>query len=231
MLVVGAQPGSLGEAVLGVASQAGYESVAAGISGEAIEMDCFLHPMENLIGVVAAIQPRFVVCTAGVNMPQPDVQDPNDWYRWHFEANVIGPMRLLRAFQEASWGPDYLPQSGYLHYTAVSSNSAHLPRSSSAAYCASKAALSMALRVAAREGVGGDKDGILVYGYEPGLLAGTPMTKKTEESWPATGLHRMRGFDLEKGIPPNELAALIVDNFRRGPAINGTLIQYDEGEI
>lgn len=230
VLVVGARGGSLGEAVREAALCAGYEPLCAGISGEPISMDCHLTPMEDMVSTLRGLQPRFVVCTAGVNMPQPeDMVDPVDWYRWHFEANVTGPMRLLYALQEASNNADYLPESGMLHYVAISSNSARLPRSSSAAYCASKAALSMALRVAAREGRGGDQDGILVYGYEPGLLAGTPMTRKTEDRW-GIGTHRMRGFELEKGIPVTELATLIVQNFRRGPAINGTLIPYDAGE-
>lgn len=232
VLVIGAMAGSLGEAVVLAAEAAGYSSMTAGISKqESIYMDCFLAPMRDLRATLMNIQPKYIVNTAGVNMPFPgDVDDLQNWYRWHFEANVIGPMRLLDAFNSVSYEPSYVTESGYLHYVAISSNSARLPRSNSAAYCASKAALSMAIRVAAREGVGGDATGILTYAYEPGLLRGTPMTERTKDKF-AGVLHRMRGTELENGIDPTELAALIVRNFKCGPAINGTIIPYDSDEL
>lgn len=228
--MVGSRPGSLGECVAQEALDRSYEVITAGISGEQIKLDCLLDPMARLLEVINSIQPKFVVCTVGLNMPKPEEHDPADWFRWHMETNVTAPMRLLSAMHLAAADPEYLPESGFLHFIAISSNSARLPRSSSAAYCASKAALSMAIRVAAREGRGGDHDGLLIYGYEPGLLARTPMTMKTQERWSGQTLHRMRGSSLEDGIAPEDLAALIVRNFACGPAINGTLIPYDEGE-
>lgn len=231
ILVVGAKIGSLGEAVAQRGARRGFEVMVAGISGESVPLDCFLNPMEYLESVFASVMPRYVLCTAGINMPLPDsAADLSDWYRWHWEANVVGPMRLLAAFAAVSQRPDYLPGTALLHYAAISSNSARIPRSSSGAYCASKAGLSMALRVAAREAHGGDL-GYLVYGYEPGLLAGTPMTKRTEEQW-GVGAHRMRGSLLDKGIDTDELAEVIINNFvSGGPALNGSLIPYDGGEV
>lgn len=232
VLIVGAQPHSLGEAVATEAQNRTYEVKTAGIKNEQIALDVLLDPMSRLVEVMNLIQPSVVVCTVGLNMPRAEAEpDVTDWYRWHMETNVTGPMRLLEAMRTAAVNPDFLPEAGFLHYVAISSNSARLPRSGSAAYCASKAALSMAIRVTAREGWGGDHDGILVYGYEPGLLAGTPMTQKTQERWAGQSLHRMRGWSLADGIPTDSLAALIVRNFSCGPAINGTLIPYDEGEV
>lgn len=230
ILVVGAKSESLGEAIALRGSRRGYEVMTAGISGEAVPLDCFLTPMKDMEEMFAKLQPRYVVCTAGINMPLPDgVADLSDWYRWHWEANVIGPMRLLAAFASAQQRPDYLYGTSLLHYVAISSNSARIPRSSSAAYCASKAGLSMALRVAAREAHGGDL-GYVVYGYEPGLLAGTPMTAAVEERW-GEGAHRMRGSLMEKGIDPLELADIVINNLSGGPGLNGTLIAYDAGEV
>jgi NAD(P)-dependent dehydrogenase (short-subunit alcohol dehydrogenase family) len=235
VLVVGARANSLGEAVLQAAISAGYEAYGAGISGEAIELDVLTTPRQEIIDKLFALQPQHIVCTVGINMLQPEGQrDLSDWYRWHFEANVTGPMRLLDAWIWAMAHEGYLPQvppTDYCHYVGISSNSARIPRSSSAAYCASKAALSMALRVAAREGKGGN-GGYLVYGYEPGLLAETPMTADVERRLPGVPLTRMRGSALEGGIPAGNLAAQIVFGLSvPGAALNGCMVPYDGGEL
>lgn len=232
VLVVGARVGSLGSAVATAAGRAGYDPYEAGITGEAVALDVVNGTMGQLRDVVRTIQPRHVVCTVGLNMPEPapdNEGDLFDWYRWHFETNVIGPMRLLEAFIAECNDSAYLPGVGLLHYVAISSNSATIPRSRSAAYCASKAALSQALRVKGREGHSGDA-GYLVYGYEPGLIAGTPMTQASEASFPGQPLTRMRGSLVKEGIEVAELAGLIVGNLRGGPGLNGTLIRYDAGE-
>jgi NAD(P)-dependent dehydrogenase (short-subunit alcohol dehydrogenase family) len=235
VLVVGARPGSLGEAVMNEAHARGYQAYGAGISGEAIPMDVVREGANELLKKLAGLQPQHIVCTVGINMTHPEgEQELFDWYRWHFETNVIGPMRLLDAWIWAMSDGGYLPSTGahdLLHYVAISSNSARIPRSNSAAYCASKAALSMGLRVAGREARGGDS-GYLVYGYEPGLLAGTPMTMRTEEQFPNAPLHRMRGKELEGGIPVTQAAQLIVANLGvPGAALNGCLIPIDGGEV
>lgn len=228
LLVVGARPGSLGAAVAEVAASHGYAVLTAGLNEEGLPMDALLGPLEAMRDNIADYDPEHLICTVGFNMPMPegDKMDVSDWYRWHFEINVTAPMRILRAWELAASA-----RQGYRHFVAVSSNSAHLPRSRSAAYCASKAALSMALRVAARDGVGGDKHGILIYGYEPGLLAGTPMTQLVKDRLPGMALHRMRGAALEDGIDPWDLAELMVTNLTRGPAINGSLIPFAADEL
>jgi NAD(P)-dependent dehydrogenase (short-subunit alcohol dehydrogenase family) len=234
VLVVGSRPGSLGEAVVQNALSAGYEAYGAGITGEAVELDVVSMNTNEMISKLRAMQPQHIVCTVGMNMPRPEgPHDMRDWYRWHFETNVVGPMRLLDAWTTAMADPDYLPHvppTDYCHYVAISSNSARIPRTNSSAYCASKAALSMALRVAAREGKGGN-GGYIVYGYEPGLLTGTPMTSDVEERLPGVPLHRMAGFAQEGGIPPANLAAQIVFGLSvPGAALNGCLMPYDTGE-
>jgi NAD(P)-dependent dehydrogenase (short-subunit alcohol dehydrogenase family) len=145
-------------------------------------------------------------------------------------------MRLLHEFScwvtEERVDDDEYALGDYLrHFVAISSNSAVIPRTNSAAYCASKAALSQGLRVKAREARGGDY-GYVVYGYEPGLLAGTPMTWATEKQFPDMPLHRIRGEAMAAGVPCAALAAQIVAGLQvPGAALNGATIRYDGGEL
>lgn len=234
VLVIGARTGSLGGAICDEVRAEGGVASTAGISGEEYDLDLHFTPLLRVRNVLRAARPDHVVCTAGINTPESDQgNDPRDWYRWHFEANVIGPMRLLHEF--AAWVTEDMDGGNRLiplrHFVAISSNSATIPRTNSAAYCASKAALSQALRVKAREALGGDH-GYLVYGYEPGLLTGTPMTRRTQKDFPGVPLHRMRGEVLAEGVPTEALAAYIVAGLRvPGAALNGATIRYDGGEV
>ncbi len=229
VLVVGAAPGSLGAQLVDALNVRGHEPITAGIQTENFRMDVLVDGMPHLSGVLEAVNPQHIMCTVGLNMPEPNQDaDPFDWYRWHFETNVVGPMRLLTA-----WRTHLRRGAGgseLHHFAAVSSNSATVPRRGSAAYCASKAALSQALRCKAREEDGGDSVGLVVYGYEPGLLAGTPMTARTEAAMPGVPLTRMRGWRLSAGISTAALADLMVTGLSLGAALNGVLIPLDGGE-
>ena len=220
-MVVGARQGSLGWAVARQAQATGYVPVTAGLHDEDLTLDVCADDLPTLTEKLAAVRADHVVCTVGLNGVEP-VGDPWDWYRWHFEVNVTGPMRLLLA-----WEAVITNATG--HFVAVSSNSAQVPRSGSAAYCASKAALSMALRVKARERAATDRPP-LVYGYEPGLLAGTPMTGETVERFGSGQLTRMRSPRLAGGMSPLGLAWMIVSNLSLGPEVNGCLFRVDADE-
>lgn len=232
VLVIGANAAtSLGGAVCDAVRGMGGEAHTAGISGEEYELDLYLAPLWRIRNVLRSVRPEHIVCTAGINMAENIGDDPRDWYRWHFEANAIGPLRLMHEFgawvTEDMGAVDNLPR----HFVAISSNSAVIPRTQSAAYCASKAALSQGLRVKAREAQGGDH-GYIAYAYEPGLLAGTPMTARTEKEFPGVPLHRMRGEALAAGVAPEVLAAQIVAGLQvPGAALNGATIRYDGGEL
>lgn len=227
VLVVGARPQSLGDAVAAECVRRGYAAYTAGIQGEQIALD--LLPtgtgMERLRETLANLQPKHIVCTVGFNMVGPPVGiDPFDWYRWHMETNCIAPMRLLEAWTQAL---EEVGTDSAGHYVAISSNSARLPRTRSAAYCASKAALSMALRVRAREVSGAP----VIYGYEPGLLRGTPMTRKASEAIDGP-MTRMKPKALRDGIDPYDLAKFIVETLgHNGLALNGSLIPYSADEL
>lgn len=169
-------------------------------------------------------QPRHVIYCVGINEPTV-VDNPliSANLTRHFDVNVTAMVRCLH-----NW-LDYVPNSGQRgHFVAIVSNSSRIPRTRSLAYCASKAAQAMALRVAARElaGVPG-----LVYGYEPGFLAGTPMSAGVSARLGDVAPHRMRGVDRE-GLNPASLAELVVTNIERDyDALNGQLIPFDAGEL
>lgn len=226
-MVVGARPRSLGAALVTAVETVGWEATTAGVSGEQFEVDLLGHSSAQLYKVLMNLRPQHIVCTAGINIGRQSYTNPDvrDWWDWHFQMNVIGPMRLLEAMKAAEY-----TTKGLLHFVAISSNSARLPRTQSAAYCASKAALSMALRVSAREARGGDH-GYIVYGYEPGLLAGTPMTLKAAGAFSGP-LTRMRGALVQNGIDPGALAAQIVAGLQiPGAALNGVMVGYDADEL
>jgi len=239
MLVVGAAEGSLGEAVYEEASE-GYDFASvntAGIGEEQIKMDV-THSL-RVKEVLQEVQPDIVVCTVGVNVPT-EVDDP--WLMTKlsdaFMTNVTGPMTLLGQFLHSSVRPGR--EGAVKKFIAISSNSARIPRTRSLPYCASKAALSMALRVAARELA--PEGRCMVWGYEPGLLAGTPMTRATEArlgvgssteegDYRFPALHRMKGVS-SSGLPVEDLAARVVaDAANFTVAYNGLIIPFDAGEI
>ena len=227
VLVVGCRPGSIGEAVYYAALSSCYEAVFAGLHEEPYEIDVVNDSVADMAMQLGALRPDHIVCTVGINMPEPLAEDPADWYRWHFETNVAGPMRLLKAWDIVLGAISF---SEHNHFVAISSNSASVPRSGSAAYCASKAALSMALRVKAREGAA-QQASRLVYGYEPGLVRATPMTADTEARFGSgVPLTRMRDPRLSAGISAGALASLVVHNLSLGPEVNGVMFRLDADE-
>lgn len=243
LLVVGAAPNSLGAAIAAVAREGvwAFEKVlTAGISPlpetlrvPGSDADFYedyrlnIQYTAQIREVLRTVCPDIVICTVGVNTPT-SLSSSHLALRLEeaFRVNVIGVLELLRHFVEA-------PGSGFWtrgplskKFVVVSSNSARIARRSSLAYCASKAALSMAVRVAARELAG---DPVQVWGYEPGLLAGTPMTTATAQMLPGPW-HRMPGID-QAGLAPRQLAHQIINDVaNHAPGLNGVLIPFDAGE-
>lgn len=225
LAVFGAREGSLGHEVAGMAEGLGAaEAVRTyGISGD-----------EDVIANVNSIgyatneevawsydlfrfKPTDVFVTVGVNSPA-TFEDGRNWHKkmWEsFETNVMG---ILNVLQECTVIPSV--QS----FSAVSSNSAHIARRGSSPYCVSKAALSMGLKVAARERVVP-----LIYGYEFGLIEGTPMTQASAEQFPGVPLTRMVG--AENGLSVREVARVVIGNLVSPThALNGVMLRLDAGE-
>lgn len=232
LLVVGVRPGSLGAAVAEAGEEQGWEVTTAGIKGEDVYLDL------TLPGTVK----RFmflndfngVVCTAGIN-PDSKVGAINfsRSLREALEVNTLGPLCLAESwvdtwrdkFKNYSRGPEEEYAETTFTFAAVSSNSAHIARSRSTAYCASKAALSMGLRCLARAVA---EEPFTVMGWEPGWLAGTTMSKQVMER-------------LQVGVPPHRipgnreiyvpgLAHAIVTGLVGGNSLNGCMIRIDGGE-
>jgi NAD(P)-dependent dehydrogenase (short-subunit alcohol dehydrogenase family) len=182
---------------------------------------------EQIAHVINAVRPSQVVCTAGINVPfSLRAEGMPGGMEAHFAVNALGPMQVLQEWVHMLESTEVGTMPGPKQFVAISSNSAHIARRQSIAYCASKAALSMALRCAAREIAG---EGMLVYGYEPGLMAGTPMTAGSADAFPGA-LHRMPGVKPD-GLSTLDMAGTIVANLTRpNMALHGTMLRLDAGE-
>jgi len=88
-----------------------------------------------------------------------------------FDVNVLGFIRLMGAV--ARLPQENMPTS----VTAICSDAATHPMRTSISYCASKAALAMAVRCAARELA----PVVRVNAISPGVVQGTPMTEEIDK--------------------------------------------------
>lgn len=242
VLVVGSAPNSLGGALVeelmkgywsfGEIITADLRSAActvAGADGQHVVID--VRNSSRIKEVLSSICPDIVLCTVGVNPP---CSIADEFLRVTmedaFQVNALGVLTLLHHFL-TSPGSQNWSGTPRKKFVAISSNSARIARRGSMAYCVSKAALSMGLRVAARETAA--LSDVVLWGYEPGLLAGTPMTDETIEHFGdpvVLPLHRMPGVG-PRGLNVAELAAKIVaDVANAGRAYHGLLIPFDANE-
>ena len=227
LLVIGARPRSLGAHVVSVAqSMSKFEVVTAGMHDNS-KLD--LTKPKDVHAFMKDVAPDHVVCTAGVNLFGSTIGE--GWLaklEGQMRTNYYGPMILLSEWARY-WR--YARQPETRHFVAVSSNSAHIARSNSVGYCASKAALSMAIRCTAREMAQLPLDEwvpLSIWCVEPGWLNDTPMSRSLETRFGHDALHRIPGGE---GIPPLSVATHIVNTIKSGGlAFNGTTIRIDGGE-
>lgn len=214
LLIFGARKKSIGDGVRKMWSDMfDGHVVTAGLSGDE-EIDGLASDEDWVRSVIRQVKPDRILCTIGKNQPRGE-SDLYSWLADSMEVNVALPLSILEIWMEED------PPKG-AHFVVISSNSAHIPRSQSMAYCASKAALSMAVRCAARDLQKADMD-IVVYGWEPGLVKGTPMSE-------GRGGTRMLG--LPQGIGRRALAHQIVSALAFGGAeYSGVLVRLDNGEV
>lgn len=244
LLVVGARPGSLGMWVRNIAAERGWDVFTAGISGEDIKLDVESHAqVYELFENDSLPQWHSIVCTAGVNYEGSiKAQDIRGKLDRSFAANATGPLHLLHVWAE--WWLYHLDETMMitgtinegsepvtmpefpLHFVGISSNSAHIARSQSLAYCASKAALSMGIRCAARDLA---NTWLNVWGVEPGWLSGTPMSKEVNQRFEyGIPRHRIPG---DRTVDPSALAHMIVRNINNWySSLNGCMLRLDGGE-
>lgn len=227
---MGARPASLGAHVASLAREQGYTVTTAGIHDE--DINCDAGSVQSVRSAVDIVRPHHVVCTVGLNLP--GTIQGKGWYtnmKEQVMTNYLAPMIVVsewarhwrnhfKTVDMIKWG------DMTLHCVAISSNSAKVARSASGGYCASKAALSMGYRAAAREQA---EHPFAIYTYEPGWLDGTPMSDEVEDRIGnvAVPLHRIPGDNV---VDPDEFARMIVTNLSLGPWLNGTTLRVDGGE-
>jgi NAD(P)-dependent dehydrogenase (short-subunit alcohol dehydrogenase family) len=233
LLVVGARAGSLGACVADVAEDRGWAVTTAGVSGdENIDFDITNYTEVEMLLEESPAR-HVIVCTAGINY-EGSIRDEQFYGQLDdtMRTNAVGPLHLLHRWQ--AWWMNNIENEGAsadtpntpLHFVAISSNSAHIARSQSLAYCASKAALSMGIRCAARELA---DTWLNVWGVEPGWLSGTPMSKEVNARFEyGVPRHRIPG---DRTVDPAALAHFIVGGLRNPySSLNGCMIRMDGGE-
>jgi len=229
MLVIGGA-GGVGKAVVERARDCGLHVTAADLQDQADTDAQFYVQLDIINGAaISAVMKGghwdHVVVAAGVN----EAGLGRRSLAHLMEVNYLGPMDALWhwARQERSYVP--LDHGKTRHFVVVSSNSAHIPRSKSVGYCASKAALSMGVRAFARNA----NPGRTIWGVEPGWVSGTPMSDGVlewlERNDPGTPPHRIPG---DRTLKPEDLAWVIVDGILDDRQYyNGCMLRLDGGEI
>jgi NAD(P)-dependent dehydrogenase (short-subunit alcohol dehydrogenase family) len=172
LLVIGNRPGSLGAEVESQARKTTVweDRVFAADHGEHVAdsttMSMDATDRADVVRLLEEVRPTDILCTVGINLD--DGENMAKSLSLQLQVNVWGPMQILAEAIDM-WNRAMLPPETGFNFCAISSNSAHIARSTGAGYCASKAALSMALRCVARRvapaGV------VRVWGYEPGWSA------------------------------------------------------------
>lgn len=222
LLVVGAREDSLGNAIAQAAMRADIRVTTAGLHDEQLRLDI---ATPNEAAEILEYGYPAVVCTAGVNRGGSFGESGFQLsLERHMEVNAIGPLRMLHYWikQWRELGLSDQPQ----HFVAISSNSAHIARRNSGAYCASKSALSMGIRCAAREVA---DTPLNVWGVEPGWIGSTPMSRDVEARLDiGQSAHRIPG---NRYVNKHKLADFIVEELSldRG-RFAGQMVRIDGGE-
>lgn len=130
---------------------------------------------------IVEAQPTHVVYSVGINRLDWIHQVDSGTFMKLMEVNAWGFVQLIQE----------LELTGRTHsVVAISSDAARRPMRTSVAYCASKAALDMAIRVASRELAG---EGWRINGVAPGKVSQTDMTEYVDAR-----VLELRGWTQEK---------------------------------
>lgn len=180
----------------------------------------------DLAKAVHRDRPTHVVYSAGVNRLDWIEDISKDDFQHVMEVNVWGFLNLMGALKRSDHGP--------VSVVAVTSDAAWRVMRTSAVYCASKAALEMAVKVASRELA---PIGWRVNGVAPGKVANTAMTEYVDSAVLA-----LRGWTpeyaeaYEKGssaigrkVEAIEVGDVIVDVLFGPGAMTGEIIAVNGG--
>ena len=175
---------------------------------------------------LAEWKPTDVVYSVGIN--KLDWIKDIDGIDFHeiMAVNVYGFLNLVRILDEEDCGP--------VNLVVVTSDAAWRPMRTSAVYCASKAALEMAVRVASREYAG---KGWRINAVAPGKVEDTPMTDYVDKrvielrGWTKVFAERYerQSTPLGRKVTKDEVAE-VIQNVLFGPAAQtGEIIAVNGG--
>jgi NAD(P)-dependent dehydrogenase (short-subunit alcohol dehydrogenase family) len=236
--VIGAKGGNLGGMVAKVASDDWYYK-------EIIVTDTEVDVcnQEKLVRFVAEIRKSSpetgidIAYCAGVNILDAimDVDEVNLYQT--FNVNVMGFIRVMQALERVYYPGDELPmmtRQTRSNVVAVASDAARVPMRRSITYCASKAALVQAVRVAARELA----PFIRVNSVSPGIIDETPMTDTIDrEVMRQRSWTRDQQLDYERSSIPmgrrghkGEVADLILHTLLGPVYMTGSNIEINGGK-
>jgi NAD(P)-dependent dehydrogenase (short-subunit alcohol dehydrogenase family) len=183
--------------------------------------------MRQLLSSFKGFRPHYIVYCAGINKIMPaSVFDEFEALNI-LDVNALGFMRLMRIVAE-----DYIehkPRS----IVAISSDAATHPMRNSMAYCASKAALNMAVRCAARELA----PHVQINAVAPGSVDDTPMSRQIDEEVRETNgwsEEEARAYELSR-IPmrrratATEIANVVRDVLTAPAYLTGAIIEVNGG--
>lgn len=173
-----------------------------------------------------------VVFVAGINrLDRLDHMGPDelDGARDVVGTNLVGFINLCGTLATAR-----NPRENPLRIVAVSSDAAERPMRTSMAYCASKAGLNMAVKVAARE-MG--EHGWRINAVAPGMTAPTGMSEYIDNRVPEVrGWTLLQALNYEGGqqvvpgrIHPNHVAEVIKTTLYGPNHLNGSIITINGG--
>lgn len=168
-----------------------------------------------------------IVYAAGVSQLEWAKDLTKDHLDFVFDVNVFG-MALL-------FGKHELLYPGYkVNALAIVSDASETPMRGSLAYCASKAAQVMALRVLAREMAPSWR----INGISPGVVEGTPITKYIDETVPdfrnwtpeQAQAYEMSGNLLGRRVTRQEVTELAASILNGPAAYNGQIATINGGK-
>lgn len=219
--VIGTDSG-LGSHIAAMAGPDGWEVIAT------TREQCDVRDGSDIRGIIKAHGPfDGVVYCAGVNHLawSQDIEERHIWDT--FDVNVAGFIRVVRSLAQ-------IQRDRPTSLVAISSDAAHTPMRTSTAYCASKAALSMAVRCVAREHAPTWR----VNAIQPAAIAGTEMSRYVDQTVPELrNWSPNEAADRELSSSPmgrratmGEVAALTLSVLAGPEYLTGSLIDITGGK-
>jgi NAD(P)-dependent dehydrogenase (short-subunit alcohol dehydrogenase family) len=175
---------------------------------------------------IASLDPTDVVYSVGVNELDWTKDVCLQTFRYLMEVNVWGFISTLQILQNVCGHP--------VNVVAVTSDAAWRPMRTSAVYCASKAALEMAVRVASRELA---PQGWRVNAVAPGKVENTRMTEYVDarvldlRGWTveAAEAYELQSTPLGRKVTATEVAQVIEHTLNGPKAQTGEIIAVNGG--